>query len=400
MFVVIPSYNEVEKLRREGKTEEIRQEHDALCGGYEGDELMAMNIEMHKLANELPASIWEEYPHEDLGKLAARIKDNQEGAKSDLPPEFLKQWERFMKLFDYDGQDQLFISCPRYADSPELVLAKLKQNIGATIKDPATIHQEQAAKRRDVMRLQEQRAKQNRCWHPFAYGKIKKRNEILEHLMRMRNAPKLRMAKINGILRGEVLKVEKELLQLGRLEEAGDIFHLDLTELDTGLRDENFDLKSIVAPRKSVYQRATRATVCPMLIDSRCRILKPDPPVLGEDHEEGTLIGAAVAPGVARGRVRIMNSPNEKFEAGEVLAAFVTGPAWTPLFVGASAVILQVGGALQHGALCAREYGKPAVSNIDVHALLKTGDMVEVDGNTGTVRILPDAVEQALVDKK
>jgi phosphohistidine swiveling domain-containing protein len=390
MFVVVPCFNAIEKKRREGKREQIRQENDALCTGYEGDELMAMNIEMHKLASELPASIWDEYQHDDLGKLATRIKDNQEGKISDLPPEFLKEWQLFMELFDYDGQDQLFISCPRYADSPELVLAKLKQNVGATVKDPAITHQEQANKRREVMELHEQRAKKNRFLRPFALGKIKKRNEILEHLMWMRNAPKLRMAKIDGILRAEVLKVEEELLRNGRLEEAGDIFHLALSEVDTGLRDETFDLKSIVAPRKSVYQRATRATICPILVDSRCRILKPDPPVLGGDHEEGTLIGAAVSPGVARGRVRIMNNPNEKFEAGEVLAAFVTGPAWTPLFVGASAVILQIGGVLQHGALCAREYGKPAISNIDVHALLKTGDLVEVDGNTGTVRILPD----------
>ena len=85
-----------------------------------------------------------------------------------------------------------------------------------------------------------------------------------------------------------------------------------------------------------------------------------------------------------------------------MLVAIVTDPAWTPMFAGASAVVLQIGGALQHGALCAREYGepagtwagqktaardasptrprmtrppagKPAVSGIDVMASLKTG---------------------------
>ena len=68
--------------------------------------------------------------------------------------------------------------------------------------------------------------------------------------------------------------------------------------------------------------------------------------------------------------------------------AVVTGPAWTPMFACASAVVLQVGGVLQHGALCAREYAKPAVSSIDIHALLKDGMMVSVDGNTGIVKIL------------
>lgn len=86
--------------------------------------------------------------------------------------------------------------------------------------------------------------------------------------------------------------------------------------------------------------------------------------------------------------MRVLTSPTEHLEPGEVLVTVVTDPAWTPLFVGVSAVILQVGGALQHGALCAREYGKPAVSGIDVMGQLKTGMKVSVDGNTGVVKIL------------
>mmetsp|Transcript_11182 Transcript_11182/g.10850 ORF Transcript_11182/g.10850 Transcript_11182/m.10850 type:complete len:157 (+) Transcript_11182:476-946(+) len=148
----------------------------------------------------------------------------------------------------------------------------------------------------------------------------------------------------------------------------------------------------IVRPRKVTYERARCATICPLLVDSRCRILLPDPPTFkeGEEPEPGTLIGSAVAPGIATGRVRILNHPNEKFESGEVLCATVTGPAWTPLFASASAVVLQIGGVLQHGALCAREYGKPAVSNIDIHTVLKNGMKVSVDGNAGIVMILDD----------
>lgn len=90
--------------------------------------------------------------------------------------------------------------------------------------------------------------------------------------------------------------------------------------------------------------------LCPLkLVDSRNRILRPD--VNNVDREAGKLVGAAISPGVATGRVRIVHDPLEPFETGEVLAAYVTDPAWTPLFVGAAGVILQIGGALQHGAL-------------------------------------------------
>jgi len=59
-------------------------------------------------------------------------------------------------------------------------------------------------------------------------------------------------------------------------------------------------------------------------------------------------------------------------------------------------VVLQIGGALQHGALCAREYGKPAVSNIDVYCILRDDMTISVDGNTGIVNILDDGEEDSL----
>ena len=55
---------------------------------------------------------------------------------------------------------------------------------------------------------------------------------------------------------------------------------------------------------------------------------------------------------------------------------------------------------LQHGALCAREYGKPAVSNIGVMSDLKTGMLVSVDGNTGVVKILEEAPEEEEAPKE
>ena len=61
--------------------------------------------------------------------------------------------------------------------------------------------------------------------------------------------------------------------------------------------------------------------------------------------------------------------------------------------INAAAVLLEVGGELQHGALVAREYGKPCIAGIvNLTSLLTDGQMVEVDGNTGRVSLLPNPI--------
>jgi phosphoenolpyruvate synthase/pyruvate phosphate dikinase len=98
-----------------------------------------------------------------------------------------------------------------------------------------------------------------------------------------------------------------------------------------------------------------------------------------------TLTGA-----VATGRVKVLHTPREKpVEKGDVLVAYTTDPGWTPLFVNATAILLEVGGMLQHGGVVAREYGKPCVAGIQgITTTLQDGQLVVVDGTTGVVRLL------------
>ncbi|MBU9577112.1 pyruvate, water dikinase [Ralstonia mannitolilytica] len=73
-------------------------------------------------------------------------------------------------------------------------------------------------------------------------------------------------------------------------------------------------------------------------------------------------------------------------QAGDVLVAPSTDPAWTPLFLKASALVMETGGYLSHGAIVAREFGIPAVVNLPgIRAQLKNGDALRVDGNAGVV---------------
>ncbi len=106
----------------------------------------------------------------------------------------------------------------------------------------------------------------------------------------------------------------------------------------------------------------------------------------------GTLLhGAAGAPGVARGRARVITDPSDPsaLEPGDVLVAPVTDPAWTPLFVPAEAVVVEIGAAMSHSMIVSRELGIPCVVGItDATLKIPDGTEIEVDGQAGTVRIL------------
>ncbi len=110
--------------------------------------------------------------------------------------------------------------------------------------------------------------------------------------------------------------------------------------------------------------------------------------------EPGTLHGNAGSPGIARGPACVVRSLADagKLQPGDVLVAETTAPPWTPLFASAVAVVTDTGGILSHCAVVAREYGIPAVVGTGTATTtIVDGQLVEVDGHRGTVRLLPHA---------
>ena len=103
------------------------------------------------------------------------------------------------------------------------------------------------------------------------------------------------------------------------------------------------------------------------------------------------LTGVPGSPGTATGRARVVLHPSDPFalEPGDVLVAPITDPAWTPLFVPAAAVVVNVGAQVSHAVIVSRELGIPCVvSVLDATARIPDGALVTVDGSTGTVTVL------------
>ena len=105
------------------------------------------------------------------------------------------------------------------------------------------------------------------------------------------------------------------------------------------------------------------------------------------------LTGNAGSQGVARGRARIVMDPAAAFdlEPGEVLVAPLTDPAWTPLFLPAAAVVVNVGALLSHAIIVSRELAIPCVVALEgATDIIPNGALVEVDGTAGTVTIIEE----------
>jgi len=102
------------------------------------------------------------------------------------------------------------------------------------------------------------------------------------------------------------------------------------------------------------------------------------------------LVGGAASSGTVRGRARVVHTPDEagELEPGDILVAPQTDPSWTPLFVVAGAVVVNVGAANSHAMIVSRELGIPCLAGLEgATQRIPDGAIVTVDGSLGTVTI-------------
>jgi phosphohistidine swiveling domain-containing protein len=176
-----------------------------------------------------------------------------------------------------------------------------------------------------------------------------------------------------------------ELLELeGLIADRDDIFYLTVPEtqqLPRGIRD-------LVSWRREQWHAHHDVDV-PLHwegMPTPIRINR-EPATLSVDQIGGVGAGA----GVVEGRVCVVSDPDfsDDMNVGDVLVARTTDPSWASVMFMASALVVDIGGVLSHAAVVARELGLPCVMGTKVGtSLLRTGDVVRVDGNTGDIRLL------------
>ena len=213
-----------------------------------------------------------------------------------------------------------------------------------------------------------------------------------QHIGRVREEQVREFTTSWPIMRRAVLRIGEGLTAGGVLARADDVFFLTRTEVLEALAGDGRSRAHEVGLRRT--EREASARLVPPLFAGRLPLalrlmFSTTDRAFGATASEHALVsGSPASPGRVTGPVRIVRSSDEfdRLHNGEILVAPLTAPAWTPLFARSAAVVTDVGSALAHASIIAREFGIPAVVGcVDATVRLRDGMIVTVDGTRGTV---------------
>lgn len=199
-------------------------------------------------------------------------------------------------------------------------------------------------------------------------------------------------------LRRMLRELGNRLMEAGAIQQPDDIYWLEAAEvqsavvaLENGKSPEN--KAGAVQERKTLWQMRKQLSPPPQLPPGK-KLMGIDAEgilAMSSDELQGdTLRGVAASPGQVSGIACVLHGPEDfdQMQAGGILVASITTPAWTPLFALASGIVTDIGGPLSHGSIVAREYGIPAVLGTGVATrCIHTGQRITVDGNSGLVTL-------------
>lgn len=205
--------------------------------------------------------------------------------------------------------------------------------------------------------------------------------------------------KLVGALRKPLIALDQKLLEQGATGSPGDVFFLHLHELEPAARNE-LSLAGLVPQRRELWRQQLTLLapltlglpIPPDMLAQAVPVLRRMFGVQGRsERSEGVVTGIGASRGTVTGRARIVLglSDAEGLSQGDILVCPSTSPPWAPYFTVVAAIVTDSGGLLSHAAIAAREYGIPAVVGThDGTMVIPEGALIEVDGSTGSIRLL------------
>lgn len=297
---------------------------------------------------------------------------------------FLARWRAFLDRHGHHARGEMDVAIPRWSEEPDFLLSAVRGCLEAPPgAGPLDVFARRAREREEL---------EVRCRR--ALGPLRRR--VFDGLLvrarlgvALREGAKSEFVRRVGFCREILREAGARLVARGALEAPDDVFLLDLDELAAALGGTLPDAGLRVARRRA--ELATfRACDHPPVVVGRFdphRHVRPSQ----VDGNVRVFRGLSVSPGIAEGPARVILAADAgaRVLPGEILVAPFTDPGWTPHFLTAAAVVMDLGGVLSHGAVVAREVGVPAVVNVGpATRCIRTGQRIRVDAFAGEVWLL------------
>jgi pyruvate,water dikinase len=217
---------------------------------------------------------------------------------------------------------------------------------------------------------------------------------VAGNMMAYRERTKTNIIKVVHEGRMAMRELGRRHAEAGDIEDPQHIFMLLEAELDAFVADPS-SFKGSLAQRADEFAHLFELEAPFIIKDGQVPPLsewaRKDEKAADAAGAGEQIVGVAGSPGTVTGTARVVLDPGDPFalEPGDILVAPHTDPSWTPLFMTAGGVVVNVGGQISHAIIVSRELGLPCVvSATDATSRIPDGARVEVDGNNGTVTVV------------
>ena len=322
-------------------------------------------------------------------EVRARLCHTEPGRK------FLAAWDAFMNEHGHHCRGEFELFNARWCEAPDYILGLVRGYLRSLGQSDPLENQRRLAEERERLIVQCRARLKNPIKRWIFSHSLRRAQEVTVYREQLKNQGIRRFAFVRRVL----LVLGQRLHEQGCFSCRDDISFLDVSEIEpVATGGASFDWRERIELRRREYEKNLKLHP-PRIVNGRFDPNAPSWPVANADAK--LLEGIAVSPGIVTGPARVIlrADDHEQVLAGEILIAPFTDPAWSPYFITAAGVVMEQGGILSHGSIVAREYGLPAVTNVaSATRVIRTGDLVQVDGNRGCVSVLKRRTEAPVAE--
>ena len=321
---------------------------------------------------------------------APELLDRLRASGSPDATAFLAQFASFLHEYGSRGPNEWESRSPTWETRPELAVSAIDRMRFATEEqDPAKMNATRAVEREAAAATLLAMVEAD----PATHGQLAAAVGATKAWLPGRERTKTNNIRLIHEMRMPMRELGRRMVALGAFDEIEDFGFVRLAEIETLLTNPS-SLTQEIRARRTEYARLLEL-VPPFVFngstDGPDTWPRRDAAVENMLGLGDVLQGMSGCTGVVEGRARVILDSNDPtaLDPGDILVAPITDPSWTPLFVPAGGVVVDVGAPLSHAIIVSRELGIPCViSATDATRRIPNGAMIRVDGTTGTVTIL------------